>query len=300
MEREAFHELPARYPAVHPATERGISPLSSPPAASIIIPVNAQGDVNELRMTLADIQRYAGKHTYEIILVINNYPPEDPPAVIETFQAEGLRVVAVPDASHPGVVVILNARVLGTQAARSEVTIHFDADCRIPDINSLLDWYVKRLTSGAKVAYTHVGFYDSPKKTAVYVKHFLHHTSRWVKRNILGIPTTRGSNYAVARSMFLGLYHENKLSVDMQVGPAVKLAGGGVAYSGRRNLRVLTSARRDSGRWSRLIPYFTSRLFYNLKAVPTRSRLKKGNTWAGFDKENENRQNLELPTRPHK
>jgi len=264
----------------------------SRPAASIIIPVNAQGDIGELQATLADIQRYSGRYSYEIILVINNYPPGQPPKEIETFRAQGLRVVAVPDATHPGIVVILNARVLGAQAARSEVTIHFDADCRIPNINALLDWYVEKITSGAKVAYTHVGFYGTPRKAAAHIKHFLHHSSRWVKRNIMGIPTTRGSNYAVARSMFLELYRQGKLSVDMQVGPAVKLAGGGVAYSGRRELRVLTSARRDSGSWSRLIPYLMSRLRYNLNALRAGA-----NRWSGFDRENQNRQNLKLPPR---
>ena len=260
------------------------------PDASIIITVNAQGDLQTVLKPLNDIIRYTGKHTIEVILVINNYPSDHPPPEIDQFRDLGIRVVAAPSARRPGEVVIISARALGVQAAKSDVTIHFDADCRVPDINALLDWNINTLNPGAHLAYSHVGYYDLPNITSVYVKIAIHHTVRWLKRNLLGIVTTRGSNYVIDRSLFLQLYDAGKLSVDLQVGPAAKLAGARVVYSGQKNLRVFTSGRRLRGGWMKLFRHLRYRLRYNLKATPTRRREVTRTSWEGFDRESDNRQ----------
>ena len=53
--------------------------LEQAPEASIIIPVNAQGDLQAVLVPVNDIAQYTGKHTAEIILVINNYAPTEAP-----------------------------------------------------------------------------------------------------------------------------------------------------------------------------------------------------------------------------
>jgi hypothetical protein len=259
------------------------------PDASIIIPVNARADLETVYPVLEQISSYAGAHPLELILVINNYDPAAPPVAIEAFAGLGLRVVATPSARRPGEVVILSARALGVQAARAETTIHFDADSRIVDSTALIDWYIAAMRQGAQLAYTHVGYYDLRSKLPVRVKIFIHHTIRWFKRTFLGIPTTRGGNYAVTRAAFLSAYEAGQLSVDMQLGPAVKLAGGKIAYASRPELRVLISGRKHQGSWRRLLPYLLHRLRYNLRAIPTRRRRVTRDSWNGFDLETERR-----------
>jgi len=261
-----------------------------PPDASIIIPVNAQGDLQTVFKPLADIVQYSGRYKIEILLVINNYPSSRPPEEIGVYRRAGLRVIDIPSARRRGEVIIVSARALGARAANSEITIHFDADCQISHANTLLDWYVETLSSKAQLAYSHVGYYDLRKLPSVYAKIVLHHLARWFKRNILRIPTTRGSNYGIVRELFLGLYGAGKLSVDLQVGPAAKLAGARVVYSGHPHLRVLTSGRRFHGGWLKLFRYFRNRLQYNLKATPTRWRDVTSTSWEGFDRESDNRE----------
>ncbi|HXE81268.1 MAG TPA: glycosyltransferase [Vicinamibacterales bacterium] len=262
----------------------------STPDVSIVIPVNARSDLECVMNPLGNIAAYTGRYRIEVILVINNYPPDDPPdAAIDSFRRMGIRVIAVPSARRPGEVVIVSARALGAREARAPITVHFDADCRIRDATALIDAYVHRMRRGAHVAYSRVGHYEVRRKLGVYVKLGLHHSIRWVKRNIFRIPTTRGSNYAVDRALFLRLYDEGRLSVDMQLGPAARLAGAKVAYLGGRRLSVDTSARRFQGRWGRMIPYLVQRLRYNLHAIPTRRRPVTRTSWGGFDRECENR-----------
>lgn len=259
------------------------------PDASIIIPVNAQVDLQKVMTVVEQIGHYGGSHRLELLLVINNYPVESPPPELDAFSKLGIRVVAVPTARREGEVVILTARALGVEAARSEVTIHFDADTRIVNSTALIDWYIDRLTSGIDLAYTHVGYYELRQKLPVRIRVAVHHLTRWVKRTFLGVPTTRGGNYAITRSTFERCYEAGQLSVDMQVGPAVRLNGGHTAYSSRRNLHVLTSGRKHTGRWRSLVPYFMHRLRYNFKAIPTRGRPVQRGSWEGFDRETERR-----------
>lgn len=240
------------------------------PAVSVVVPVNAQGDLDTVRPLLRDLASYGGPHPLELILVVNNYPPQDPPPQIAAFRQSGIKVVAIPSVYREGFAPALRARMHGLAAAESEAVICFDADCRIPSPTTLVDWYVDQLRDGADVAYTHVGHHDLPDELAVRVRIGIHHLARWIKRVVLRIPTTRGSNYGVARSRVLHLYEQGYIADEMHVGPAVKAAGGRVTYSGARDLVVLTSGRRIGGGWRRIGRYVTSRLRYNVRALPVR------------------------------
>jgi hypothetical protein len=263
--------------------------------ASVVIPVNAQADLRTVLNVLEDISLYSGSNTLEIVLVINNYPESHPPEQIKDFRQLGVIVIAVPSARRPGEVVIVSARALGVQSANSNLTIHFDADCKIPDIDALIDWYVEMSRSGVQLAYSHVGYYELRKIPSVYVKVALHHILRGIKRILLGIPTTRGSNYGIERSLFLRLYKSGKLSVDLQLGPAAKLEGARIVYSGDPQLRVFTSGRRFQGGWLKMLRYFRYRLRYNFSVIPSRKQHGAESSWDGFDRENEHRSKFSLP-----
>ena len=95
-----------------------------------------------------------------------------------------------------------------------------------------------------------------------------HHGSRWVKRVLLRIPTIRGSNYAVDRDLFLGLYERGMLAEDMNVGPAMHKFSGPIPYSGDLRHVVLTSGRMFRGGWRKLSRYLLYRLRSNLRVIP--------------------------------
>jgi hypothetical protein len=234
---------------------------------SIVIPVNAQADLENVLVVLDDVVRYRGGRTFEVVLVINNYPPESPPAEIGTYGAMGMEIVALPTAWRVGELVCLTARIHGARAAASERVISFDADCRIPNPTLLLDWYVDQFERGAQAAYTRVGYYELRPLWSVRARIAAHHAARWLKRAVLRIPTTRGSNYGVDRTAFLRLYDEGLLTDDITVGPMTKATGGRVAYSGAKGLMVLTSGRRFRGGWLKLTRYLRYRLVYNLRVV---------------------------------
>jgi hypothetical protein len=242
-----------------------------PPDASIVIPVNAQGDLETVLVVLGDIGRYRGRHTFEIVLVINNYPADDPPEEIAAYAAAGMRVVPVPNVWRAGEAVCLSARVPGIRAAEAGRIILFDADCRVPEPTLLLDWYVDQFRTGAQVAYTRVGHYDLRPLWSVRARMGAHHLSRWVKRVLLRIPTTRGSNYGVDRTAFLRAYEGGLLADDLNVGPAVKAAGGRVVYAGGPRLQVLTSGRKFRGGWRKLARYLRYRLLYNVRVLRTQA-----------------------------
>jgi hypothetical protein len=243
-----------------------------PPDASIAIPVNAQADLQNVLVVLSDIARYRGKRAFEVVLVINNYPEDDPPEEIATYAAAGMSVVSVPNVWRAGEAVCLSARVPGIRAAEAERILLFDADCRIPEPTVLLDWYVDQFTSGAKVAYTRVGHYDLRPLWSVRARMAAHHGARWIKRVLLRIPTTRGSNYGVDRTAFLRAYEGGLLADDLNVGPAVKAAGGRIVYAGSPRLQVLTSGRKFRGGWRRLARYLRYRLLYNVRVLRTQAQ----------------------------
>lgn len=242
------------------------------PDASVVIPVNAQGDLQKVLRLLTDLSLYNGEHSLEIILVINNYPPQEPPPEAEQYRELAITTVLVPNAlRRPGVAAPLSARMCGVEAAVSDPVILFDADCRVPFPNDLLDWYIQQFEMGAKLAYTPVDYYELGDHWSIRFRIHVHHLMRWVKRVPLRIPVTRGSNYAVDRQMMLKLYDEDYLADDLNAGPAFKSTGAKVVYCGAPNLKVLTSGRVFTpGSVYRLYRYFKYRLRYNLKVLPVR------------------------------
>jgi hypothetical protein len=243
------------------------------PDVTVVVPVNAQGDLEKVPALLGDISRYDGPASVEVVLVVNNYPAAEPPAEIERFERLGVRVVAVPSvrrADRPGEAVCLSARMPGVRAASSDCVVLFDADCRIPNIAALLDWYREQFRRGARASYTAVGYYGLPGGASIRVRFAIHHAARWVKRNLLGIPTTRGSNYAVHRESMIALYDGGYLADDFNVGPAFREFGLPITYSSRRALTVYTSGRMFRRGWKRILPYYWYRLRYNLRVLPVR------------------------------
>src|SRR5262247_1685008 len=99
------------------------------PDASIAIPVNAQGDLETVLEILGDIAQYTGKHTFEVILAINNFPEGNEPEEIELFRSMGLLVEPTPSVRRPDEAVCFSARMTGVRAANSEYLLLFDADC---------------------------------------------------------------------------------------------------------------------------------------------------------------------------
>lgn len=244
-----------------------------PPAAAIIVPVNAQADLENVLKLVGDVVLYRGQQSFEVILVVNNYPVDAPPEEIAELEALGLIIVGVPNLRRPGEAVAFTARMHGLRAASCELGILFDADCRVINASALLDWYVAQFAAGAQVAYTHVDYYDLIGDWSIQARVLAHHLSRWGKRTFFGIPTTRGSNYAVLRTNILALYEQGYLADEMNVGPTVKAKGGRVVYSGARDLRVLTSGRYLRSGWRELSRYLLYRLRYNVRVLPVRQNV---------------------------
>lgn len=238
------------------------------PHASIAIPVNAQGDLETVLTVLSDIAEYSGSHRIEIILAINNYPEGEEPPEIKQFEDMGIIVAGVPSVRRPDEAVCFSARMTGLPPANTDYMILFDADCRIRNSTALIDWYVKQLSSGADLAYAHVAYYDLLNLASVRFRIFAHHGSRWFKRVILGIPTTRGSNYGVNRKQMLEFYNQRLLSDDLNVGPTMKKFNRKIVYSGAPELVVLTSGRMLTEGWIELFRYLRYRLKYNMKMLP--------------------------------
>lgn len=240
-----------------------------PPRASIIIPVNAQNDLVNVLQIIDDIASYQGKHHLEVILVINNYPPDSPPKEVNEYRALGLLVLAIPKLKERGE-IYLTARIPGVRIASSEYTIHFDADCRVLNATNLIDWYIEQFDKRAQLAYTYVGYYDLPASLSTKVWMTIHRAFRWFKRVVLRVPISRGSNYAVIRSLMLNLYDNEILNYDIKVGTTIKSIGGKIAYSGDRSLSVLTSGRNFQGGWKELFEYIVWRVEYYQRLIPMR------------------------------
>ncbi len=264
--------LPAPAEHLGAAVDRLRGAPDVPPAATIAVPVNARGDLGNVRELIADLGRYRGGHAFELVLVINNYPADAPPPAIVELRSLGIRVEALPSVSRrPGEAICLAARMPGVRGASSPYVILFDADCRVPDPTSLLDWYVEQFRSGHELAYSRVDLSDVSPDWAVRARVWTHYASRWVKRVILQIPTTRGSNYGVRRDSMLRLYEQGVLADDLNVGPAVRWAKGRVAYSNDARHAVVTSGRMYTGGWRSLVRYLRYRLGYNIRTLPVRT-----------------------------
>ena len=66
------------------------------PDASVVIPVNAQGDVDHLMGLLADLARYDGAYRLEFIVVLNNYEPDEEPVKRERPRERARRRTPAP------------------------------------------------------------------------------------------------------------------------------------------------------------------------------------------------------------
>jgi hypothetical protein len=240
-----------------------------PPSASIIVPVNAQKDILRILTLLSDFSGYRGNQSIEIILVVNNYPADTPPEEVNEYRQLGVRVLEIPKVEHAGGVAIA-ARIPGIEIAHSERILLFDADCRIPDPTALVDWYIQQLDSGVDLAYTRVDYMDLPAGLAIRTRMLIHHAIRWYKRVLLGIPTSRGSNYAIRRQLILDLFAQRRVPYDIHVGPVVKAMGGKVAYSAARQHVVFTSGRFFSNSWKELFAYLIWRTGYYVRVKPTK------------------------------
>jgi len=246
---------------------------SAAPDLSIIIPMNAQVDIDNALTLLGDLAAYRGPAVVETIIVANNFDEASPPVRLAELEAAGARLVRIPHVEvRPGEVISFAARIPGAREARTSGTAHFDADVRVPNAAPLIAWYADRMQAGFDLAYTGVGHFDLPSATSVRASIAIHHASRWVKRVVLRVPTARGSNYAIRREMLLDAYERGMLADDLNVGPVVKKLGGRIAYNGDRALRVLTSGRMYRGGWSKLVRYYVYRLRYNLRVLPVSQR----------------------------
>jgi hypothetical protein len=241
------------------------------PDATIVVPVNAQKDLSNIRQLLSDLVGYAGEKSVEIVLVINNYSPDNPPEEIQLYQQVGMKVVAIPHVEHVGGVAIA-ARIPGIKVANSSKIILFDADCHIPNPTALIDWYIQQFDDNYDLAYTHVDYTDLPPGISVKARMFIHHAWRWFRRKILGTPTSRGSNYAIRKKFILELFAKGHIPYDLHVGPAVKANGGKIAYSGAKELVVLTSGRFFAPGWKVLFEYLIWRTGYYRRILKMKSK----------------------------
>jgi hypothetical protein len=231
------------------------------PRASIVVPVNAATDLLNVLNLASDVARYSGENLIELILVVNNYEPENPPAEVDQFRAMGFSVIAIPTVKHEGAIAVA-ARLPGIEQARSDILLQFDADCRIPNATALIDWYISQIEEGTDLAYTHVEYSDLPSGLPTKIRMFIHHASRWVRRTLLDIPTSRGSNYALRKTRALELSSRGALQYDILVGPHIKSIGGRISYSGAKDLVVYTSGRFFRGGWNELFSYLLWRVGY--------------------------------------
>lgn len=267
----AADERRAKVSALRQGFQRLRGSESELPDVSIVIPVNAQADTSNVFRISSDIVQYQGNLRIETVLAVNNYPPGQPPDDVDLLRELGVTVLSDPSLVREGELVPFSARMHGLRQASSEVAILFDADCRIPNIAALLEWYARMLGSGADVAYTHVAYYDAPRHVVISLWMAAHHAARWFKRFILQVPTTRGSNFAVRKSAVLDLYDRGYLQADISVGPVVKALGGSVVYTGNRELVVLTSGRYLKPDWRWLVRYLWYRVKFNVSTLRSSS-----------------------------
>ena len=72
--------------------ERMRSPLTKPPVAAVVFPVNAQGDLENVLVALGDVARYRGERPIEVVLVVNNYATDEEPSEVITKDKKNLLI----------------------------------------------------------------------------------------------------------------------------------------------------------------------------------------------------------------
>lgn len=259
------------------------SPPQADPNASVIVPVGSPAGLQQVFYLLADLACYEGFYSLECLLALpagQDWPPAEK---LELLEALGLRLVFIPAGVwEQGA---LAARAFAAQAARAGVLLHFASDTRLPDPTALLDWYVGSLSGSYQLAYSRVDFYGLPERAGVRLSLRLLDGLRLVKRRLLGVPTPRGSNYAITRALFLDLYEAGKLSDDTPVGLAARLAQARSRYSSDRRLRACVSAHKFNPRTLLSPARMLRRLRLNLRALPAGFRPGEWLNWKVFSDE---------------
>jgi hypothetical protein len=255
------------------------------PNASLIVPISARSGFSLIQGLIGDLARYRGSYTLEIILMVAASLAGSAPEEIEHLRGLGLQVIAAPEGGQNWEAVQLEARAQGVEAARAGITLHFSPDARLPDATALIDWYIQSLYSVYQLAYSQISYYGLPDGMNTRLSLALVDTFRKVKRVLLGVPTTRGSNYAINRHLFLKLYESGKLTVDLPVGLAVRLAEARSRYSSERRLQVYLSAHKYSPQSLLNLHRILRRLRYNLRAIPLTFHSSEWANWRVFTDE---------------
>lgn len=217
------------------------------PDLAIIVPVNARGDLSKTLDLLADIAHYEGRLRFQIILVVNNFDPDNPPEqAMKTYRNWGVQTLSSATLDgNTGVPPALRARMLALPMARTVNCVFFDADCRIPDATACFNWYHQALCESAvMLAYTKVDYYNWPShRFAMRVWLHVHHLWRAFKRICLQVPTPRGSSYGINRDLKRQLFEDGYLADETGLGRVVKAFGHQSMYTGNDDCKVLTDGR---------------------------------------------------------
>ncbi len=269
-----FAELRRRLPRLW-------SPAQADPNASVIVPVGSPAELKQVFCLLSDLSHYRGSYSLECLLALPAGQPWLPPERLALLDSLGLRVVFTSARGRGG----LAARGCAAQAARAGILLHFAADTRLPDPTALVDWYVRSLFGKFQLAYSRVDFYGLPGSPGVRLSLFVLNGLRALKRRLLGVPTPRGSNYAITRSLFLDLYEAGTLSEEHPVGLAARLAQARSRYAADRRLRAYIPAHKFSPRTLLSPARILRRLRANLRALPAGFRPGEWMNWKVFTDE---------------
>lgn len=251
-----------------------LSPLleCDSPDTAIIIPVNAQGDLQKVLDLLEDISQYQGEDRFHIILVVNNFDPEQPPtAELELYEQLGVQTVSVPElGGHAGIPPALRARMYGLPYAKVRACCFFDADCRIPDPTSCLKWYCESFRDAeVMLAYTKIGYYNWPRRLGMRAWLLVHYTWRAFKRRCLRIPTPQGASYGIDRDLKKELFDGGYLADETAIGRLVKAFGHKTVFAGETSRRVMADGRmyQNASAFRLFTGYAFRRLRINLNSM---------------------------------
>ncbi len=219
---------------------------SQQPDLAIVIPVNAQGDLDNVLLLLQDISDYSGANRFQIILVVNNYPVETPPVNhISRYRAAGVEILELPELTgHAGIPPGLKARMAALDFVKCRAAVFFDADCRMPHPTVCLDWYAEAFKDPlTQLAYTKIAYFNWPPGVGMWLWLRVHYLWRWTKRNVLRIPTPQGASYAMDRKVKKELYDGGYLADETAIGRLAQSFSHKTVYNGSRPCRILTDAR---------------------------------------------------------
>ena len=249
---------------------------SENPDLAIIVPVNAKGGLANALFLLKDVSQYAGALRFQVILVVNNYDPEDPPKeFFDVYRKAGVVVLEFPQLpGHSGVPPGLRARMAGLSHVNCRGSVFFDADCRIPHPIQCSGWYCKAFENPeVKLAYTRIAYFNWPPGLGMWLWLRVHYSWRWTKRNLMRIPTPQGASYAMDVKLKEKLYNEGYLADETAIGRLAQRFDHKSMFNGSKSCRILTDARMyENARPSRLFTvYALRRIRINLASLVVRN-----------------------------